>query len=376
VKEVIHQPLPTLEPGGPIEYEEEVVYYEAWEQEYGDLAGGPPYPTPTPYAIVGTSYVFGQRVRVDPLYVTVWATPAQELPDRGQLYLVAITWHNPTDRPIPIAYGAQVQLRSVTQAGGRVVSGDGWHMSNGALAAAGLTAPAEAIPPGESRATVPIIAPAGLPQTVDVTFLRGAALAAEPAATPTPNAELRGDTNTRLVVQWSNSTLGVGPPCDDPGAMTPWEDAKGVSWGHAAQPVPAPPGSSRVVQLTLNQVGKRYVWGAEGPETFDCSGLTQWSYSQIGLRIPRTAQTQRDGLKPIAAAELQPGDLVFFSPRGSAKITHVAMFIGDQDGDGKVDIVHAMSPQLGVRVTYNFLGSAYYSGAACQLCIAGYGSVR
>ncbi|MBC8159824.1 MAG: C40 family peptidase, partial [Roseiflexaceae bacterium] len=72
--------------------------------------------------------------------------------------------------------------------------------------------------------------------------------------------------------------------------MTPWQNVPGVSWGHEALPVAAPPGAARVVQLALSQIGKPYVWGDEGPSTFDCSGLMQWSYGQIGRTIPRTAQ--------------------------------------------------------------------------------------
>ncbi|MBC8163460.1 MAG: C40 family peptidase, partial [Roseiflexaceae bacterium] len=125
-----------------------------------------------------------------------------------------------------------------------------------------------------------------------------------------------------------------------------------------------------------SQIGKPYVWGDEGPSTFDCSGLMQWSYGQIGRTIPRTAQTQRDGLPAALASALQPGDLVFFSPRGRTAITHVAMYIGDQDGDGSGDVVHAISPKYGVQMTKNIFATAYYSGARCQLCIAGFATIR
>ena len=158
--------------------------------------------------------------------------------------------------------------------------------------------------------------------------------------------------------------------------MTEWAGGPGAAWGHADLPVAAPPGAARVVQLALNQVGKRYVWGAEGPEVFDCSGLVQWAYAQAGIALLRTAQQQHDSLRPIAAAALQPGDLVFFAKPNRPHITHVAMVIGDADGDGTLDVVHAMSPALGIRVTRNLFGSAYYAGAGCELCIAGFGTVR
>src|SRR5687768_7695282 len=67
IKEQI--PLPTATPTGPQEYEN--VYYQEWEQEYPDQ--GPPFPSPTPYAVVGTNYTFGQRVRVGAFHVMVTA---------------------------------------------------------------------------------------------------------------------------------------------------------------------------------------------------------------------------------------------------------------------------------------------------------------
>lgn len=373
VKQLIEHPRPTAVPQGPLEYDHEPVYYAEWEQEYGSQFSGPPFPSPTPYALVGTSYLFGQRVQIDPLYAEVTAEAGRVLADQRQLALIRVFWHNPTDTPIAIDYGRQLRLRAVSQADGRLVSGDGWSMSSAALAAAGLPAPAAELPPGPSQALVPVIAPAGLPQTVELVFQRGPGPA---EATPMPNDDLRDPAGALLAVQWSRGALAVGPPCGDAGAMTPWEYAPGAAWGHAALPVAAPPGAARVVQLALNQVGKPYVWGAEGPETFDCSGLMQWSYAQIGITLLRTAQQQHDSLRPIEAAALAPGDLVFFTPPGSRRITHVAMVIGDVDGDSTIDVVHAMNPKLGVRVTRNLFGAPYYSGPHCELCIAGFGTAR
>jgi cell wall-associated NlpC family hydrolase len=369
------------------------VYYQEWEREYGPggalLGGqvafdGPPFPSPTPYALVGTRYAYGQRVQVEPLYAQVAARADKAIGTR-QLYIIDMNWHNPTGAAIPIDYGAQVRLSAIKRADGGIAIGEAWAVSAESLAAIGTGSLPRAIAPGDSQVALPILAPPGTPYTVDVLFTRDAARAAAAAGaptpvlsadTPTPNAGLRDEPPSLLVVQWTNAELRIGPRCDDPGAMTPWEASPGVAWGEAALPGAAPPGASRVVQLALRQVGKPYVWGAEGPETFDCSGLMQWAYSQAGLSIPRTAQTQHDGLKPIPASALQPGDLVFFTPRGRDTITHVAMYIGDQDGDGRLDIVHAMSPRLGIRVTYGAFESSYYSGAECELCIAGFGTAR
>ncbi|MFN8567037.1 MAG: hypothetical protein U0Z44_05825 [Kouleothrix sp.] len=118
-------------PQGPLEYDHEPVYYAEWEQEYGSQFSGPPFPSPTPYALVGTSYLFGQRVRIlDPLYAEVTAEAGRVLADQRQLALIRVFWHNPTDTPIAIDYGRQLRLRAVSQADGRLVSGDGWNMSS------------------------------------------------------------------------------------------------------------------------------------------------------------------------------------------------------------------------------------------------------
>ena len=71
MKQIIQQAQPTTIPTGPVTYTTETIYYAIWEQEYGALASGPPYPSPTPYALIGTNYVFGQRVEVGPVHVLV-----------------------------------------------------------------------------------------------------------------------------------------------------------------------------------------------------------------------------------------------------------------------------------------------------------------
>ena len=94
----------------------------------------------------------------------------------------------------------------------------------------------------------------------------------------------------------------------------------------AAAPAPAPNGAAQTaVDTALAQVGDPYVYGATGPNSFDCSGLTSFSYKAAGLTIPRTSKAQSTYGTPVAKADLQPGDLVFFySP-----VSHVGMYIGN-----------------------------------------------
>jgi cell wall-associated NlpC family hydrolase len=123
----------------------------------------------------------------------------------------------------------------------------------------------------------------------------------------------------------------------------------------------APPGSARIIQLALAQVGKSYVWGAKGPEQFDCSGLVAWLYAQIGIRIPVGTAGQWPQMQAVTIADLQPGDLVFMDTEGAGRVTHVGMLAGDLNGDGQWDMVHAANRALGVRVDYNIFQSSYYA---------------
>ncbi|MFJ3642746.1 NlpC/P60 family protein [Streptomyces sp. NPDC090108] len=99
------------------------------------------------------------------------------------------------------------------------------------------------------------------------------------------------------------------------------------------------------VAFATAQLGKPYVWGAEGPDSFDCSGLTSQAWAKAGHPIPRTSQEQWKQLTHVPVADMRPGDLVIYF----ADATHVAMYIGD----GK--IIHA--PRPGRTVTVAGAGS-------------------
>ena len=90
----------------------------------------------------------------------------------------------------------------------------------------------------------------------------------------------------------------------------------------------------RAVEVALAQLGSPYVWGAEGPATFDCSGLTSFAYAAAGVAIPRVSRAQfaaYAGMRPVDPAQLVAGDLVFFAdnPGSPSTIHHVGMYIGN-----------------------------------------------
>jgi peptidoglycan DL-endopeptidase CwlO len=80
----------------------------------------------------------------------------------------------------------------------------------------------------------------------------------------------------------------------------------------------------------LSRVGLPYVWGGDGPNVFDCSGLVQWSMRQAGIVMPRVAVDQAQTGPQIPIADLQPGDLLFYhtDPTAPTYISHVAIYIG------------------------------------------------
>ncbi|MFD8199261.1 NlpC/P60 family protein [Streptomyces sp. NPDC059701] len=81
----------------------------------------------------------------------------------------------------------------------------------------------------------------------------------------------------------------------------------------------------RAVRFAVEQLGKPYEWGAEGPASYDCSGLTSVAWQRAGTPIPRTSQEQWARLEHVPLDELRPGDLVVYFPEA----THVAMYLGD-----------------------------------------------
>ena len=108
----------------------------------------------------------------------------------------------------------------------------------------------------------------------------------------------------------------------------------------------------RAVAKASSRRGAPYVYGASGPWRFDCSGLTSWSYRQVGRSIPRTANQQYRASYRVSRASARPGDLAFLTSGGYAY--HAAVYAGN----GMV--WHA--PRPGSRVQLARAGSSYRFG--------------
>lgn len=103
----------------------------------------------------------------------------------------------------------------------------------------------------------------------------------------------------------------------------------------------ASPRAALALAAARQMLGAPYVWGATGPNAFDCSGLMQYAYRRAGVALPRTSQEQMNAGRHVPLSEARPGDLVIY--RGDA--SHVAMYVGG----GRV--IHA--PYPGARVRYD-----------------------
>ncbi|HEX3907564.1 MAG TPA: C40 family peptidase, partial [Mycobacteriales bacterium] len=87
---------------------------------------------------------------------------------------------------------------------------------------------------------------------------------------------------------------------------------------------------STFLAAAASRIGKPYVWGATGPNSFDCSGLVLWSLNRAGIRMPRVSQEQFLTGPHIPYADARPGDLLFwhYDPTDHQDVDHVAIYAG------------------------------------------------
>jgi len=115
------------------------------------------------------------------------------------------------------------------------------------------------------------------------------------------------------------------------------------------------PINQRIVRAAAAQAGDPYSYGADGPDSFDCSGLTQYAHKQVGISIPRTSRDQYANTRHISKSYRKPGDLLFFHDGG--RVYHAAIYAGDG--------YMWTSPQSGESVKKKRIySSSYYVGRA------------
>lgn len=156
----------------------------------------------------------------------------------------------------------------------------------------------------------------------------------ESEATPAPS---HSDTGTlpasafKASPKPSASHTAKPKPKPKPSRVKPKATKKPKKAAPKATHKPAPvhhssTGIDAMIAFLKAQVGKSYVWGGNGPNAYDCSGLTKAAYERVGVRLPRTSELQSLEGTRVGLNELRPGDLLFWGPPGLA--SHVAVYIG------------------------------------------------
>ncbi|MBT3154626.1 C40 family peptidase [Streptomyces sp. CHD11] len=131
----------------------------------------------------------------------------------------------------------------------------------------------------------------------------------------------------------------LAPEQRDPGADRAARSPSAPRDGLTASRAPGTR-AAEAIAYAHEKIGSPYVWGATGPDAFDCSGLVQAAYRSAGVSLPRTTYAQINAGRRVARSALLPGDLVFFYPG----ISHVGIYIGDGQ------MIHAPNPSAPVRV--------------------------
>lgn len=116
-----------------------------------------------------------------------------------------------------------------------------------------------------------------------------------------------------------------------------------------------------VTEFASTLLGRRYVWGATGPKSFDCSGFTSYVFNSQGIKLPRTSRMQYSRGEMVERDKLRAGDLMFFSsPRsGRGRVGHVGIVVDVDHETGTLTFIHASTSK---GITYQkFPDGGYYS---------------
>ncbi|MGV9837425.1 C40 family peptidase [Nocardia niigatensis] len=165
--------------------------------------------------------------------------------------------------------------------------------------------------------------------TLSALLLPATPASAQPVNTPVGTIDVPDQIQLPAGIPGLPESLPVNIPAL-PGITTP---------GVPAAPGPQAGPHQIAVDAAMSRIGDPYVYGAAGPNAFDCSGLVQWSYAQAGVSLPRTSYEQLNAGSPVSFNDLEPGDVVSFYG-GS----HSGIYIGDGN------VVHASTSGQPVKV--------------------------
>ena len=306
------------------------------------VADGTPTPSPlpsaTPYARHDLFFL-GQDIEVGMLRVTVHGVETS-----GTTHTLDLELGSRTTQPRDLT--AQVVLREVERLDGSRERG-WWTSTDSAL-------PHELVPGTSWRRNIAIHAPAGRPTLL--------AVLPTLAQAQRPDVPAEGLVLVRLD--------GPDPFCAGNVARAPLlpDGAGGTLPGMpiSGTPLAVPPGQNALVAFVVAKVGYPYIWGAKGPHGFDCSGLLFAAYASLGITVPVGTTAPGGGqwaaTTPVDTASLRPGDFLFFHTFAqSPPPSHVGMYVGDLDGDGRGDMIHAANQDIGVVFQSDVFGSAYWT---------------
>lgn len=179
---------------------------------------------------------------------------------------------------------------------------------------------------------------------------------AKAAAEAQREADQASATNTGTDTGGTNTggtdTAGTGAGNGANADAAPNNSGSSSSSGLIGSSAPSSGKGAEAVAFAKAQIGKPYVFGASGPSSYDCSGLTMAAWQAAGVQLARTSQAQFNDGVPVSTSELEPGDLVFFY--GSPP-DHVGIYVGNGV------VIHA--PHPGESVQYAQLSSMPYVGA-------------